>query len=511
MYFLGDNMVSTWWTPPCNPNNGQYSYGVFIECRAGLFNGKVSTYTLANLSGPLPLERNFEFVNFEAFTQIFRVVAGDRKDDDCREHQPGGGGGGPLGTNDITIQFTPTPGSHEYRVYRRVDDGPLSLLCQGAVTNILPCLENAPPVNGGTICFYLQLLDEHGNPSPMVLIGCIDTAPASPLSTPVLTKITPTGDTNDPGMNISWFCPFYGVDRFELRVAELHSAPPTNNMGLSPELAFTGEPASSMTFSNFGTNLTLPFYPFVTPKIGPGFGNNSPTFVIAGNMIIGRTYIMTVRALGKNGNAGDFSNFETFTWNVTNIMSPQVPWPARPLPTTNANFAALAFFLSPTNASPVFRTGTQTGNGVLIGADLLLGRNVQTRQGPAVIGGSYDPNMAVVTNTMGQGILPIAMYRYQVPNPNFPKVSGDVIQVSPLMETIAWQLAVSASTTNSIVQDPFVATTSFQITDTAHAVYLWLRDTQPQIAGARYRYVLVRLAENKEIDQLILSNEVEVP
>ncbi|MEP6980819.1 MAG: hypothetical protein ABJA16_08670, partial [Nakamurella sp.] len=65
-------------------------------------------------------------------------------------------------------------------------------------------------MNGGTICFYVQLLDEHGNPSPMTLIGCIDTAPVSPLPTPVLAKITSTGDESSPGMNISWFCPPYG-------------------------------------------------------------------------------------------------------------------------------------------------------------------------------------------------------------------------------------------------------------------------------------------------------------
>jgi hypothetical protein len=100
------------------------------------------------------------------------------------------------------------------------------------------------------------------------------------------------------------------------------------------------------------------------------------------------------------------------------------------------------------------------------------------------------------------------MYRYQTPNANFPTVSGDVIQVAPLMENIAYQIQAGPSVTNTIVQDPFIASTS--LTD-FHNIYFWLRDTQPQISGARYRYVLVRFKENHEIDQLILSNEVDVP
>jgi hypothetical protein len=43
-------------------------------------------------------------------------------------------------------------------------------------------------------------------------------------------------------------------------------------------------------------------------------------------------------------------------------------------------------------------------------------------------------------------------------------------------------------------------------------VYLWLRDMQPQISGARYKYILVRFNPvTHEIDQLIPSNEVVVP
>ena len=514
LYFLNGPEVSTWWTPPANPNGQTFPAAVQVHCRAGTFGGKVSNLAVASMTS-FPPARHYAFVRFEAYTQAYRVIAGDRKDEDCREHDPGGGpGSGVSGTNEIGVVVFPTPGTKEYRIYRRVDDGPLSLICQGAVTNILAaieCLENAPPVNGGTICFYVQLLDEHGNPSPMTPLGCIDTAPIAPLPIPILARITPTGNESSPGMNLSWFCPPYGVERFELRIAGLPTPPQTNAYELSASLSFTGGPPASMTFSNFGTNLTLLFYPYNTAKVGPGFGDNGATFLVPGNVQLGKTYIVSVRALGKNGNAGEFSNFETFVWNPTNAPNPNVPWPARGVPATNANFLALAFFLSPTNGNNILRTASHYNNAVLLGFELLSGRSVNTLQSPPSVGGIYDPNGLIATNALGQKFFPIAMYRYQVPNANYPSVSGDIIQVSPLMEVVAHQIQGSGGFTNTIIHDPFIETTSLTINDTLKILYLWLRDTQPQAAGARYRYVVVRFKENKEIDQLILSNEVEVP
>lgn len=515
LYYLDDPTVSVWWTPPRMPGGQQYSIITLqVWCRAALFSGKVSDFAIANIS-PLPNDRVYANVQFQAVVQSLRTLAHDRQHPECREHDPGGGGGGVPGTNNICVHVFPTAGSKEYRMYRRIDDGPLSLLCQGKVTNLtstIDCCENAPPVNGGNICFYVQLLDENGNPSPLTLLDCIETAPNSPLATPVLAKITATGSTNNPGMNIAWFCPPYGVERFELNVAGLPTPPNTNSLALSSYLSYTGAVPASMTCSNFGTNLTLPFYPFITPKTGPGFGNNGPDFVVPCGVQFGKTYIARVRALGKNGNASDYSKFETFVWNPTNAITPQVPWPARGLPSADPNFLALAFYLSPTNSLEYFRTGERTGIGILVGYDVPGTRSITVRQGPTRVSGIYDPNTALLKNIFGEPIFPCALYRYQVPNARFPATSGDVIQVSPLMETIAYELSgVPGSYTNTIIHDPFLVATTTTDNMKQSFLYLWLRDTQPQISGARYKYVLVRFKPNREIDQLIPSNEVDVP
>src|SRR5262249_16930808 len=150
---------------------GQYpAQDVQIWCRAAFFNGLVSSFAIATFFADgnpiLPNDRVLADVRFNALAQSLRTIVGNEKDRDCREHDPGGGGGG--STSNICIHISPSVGSREYRVYRRVDDGPLSLLGAGAVTNIatgVDVCENAMPVNGGTICFYVQLLDENGNSS----------------------------------------------------------------------------------------------------------------------------------------------------------------------------------------------------------------------------------------------------------------------------------------------------------------------------------------------------------
>jgi len=392
------------------------------------------------------------------------------------------------------------------------------LLCEGTITNgasSLDCCDNAPPVNGGTICFYVQLLDENGNSSPLTAVGCVDCAPSTPLPIPTLAKIRPTGNSSTPGMQISWFCPPYGVERFELLVAGLPGPPITNQYAFSSQLSSTGAPPTMLMFTNFGTN-TLPppsFYSFRTPKVGPGFGNNGAAFQINANAEIGKLYLVAVRARGKNDYAGGRSLFQTFIWGATNMVSPQVPWPARPLPYPTNTFTTFGYFLSPSNPSPVLQWSAIPGNGVLVGTATLGQTEVIVNQGPPRIFAAYDPNAALSKDAGGHSIFPCAMYRYQVPNPNFPVVSGDTIQVSPLMENIAYQIMGGGLgvPTNTIIHDPFLGA-STTIDGSGHHLWLWLRDTQPQISGARYEYVLVHFnPDNHEIDQLIPSNEVDVP
>ncbi len=511
LYYLGNSTVTAWWTPPQDPSGQGYQYTSIsfqVWCRAALNNGKTSTFNIQNVTAPGL--GTYAAVDFQAVAQSIRTVAGVRgQEQGCTEHDPGGGGGGVFGTNNICVHVQPSARSQEYRIYRRVDDGPLTLLAAGAVSNSpdIEACDNNTPVNGGTMCFYVQFLDENGNPSPLTWIGCVDTAPVEKLPTPVLAKITPIGtDPTNAQMSLAWFCPPYGVDRFELYIAGKPTPPDTNYNALSPQLLSTGAPPTPVVFTINGTNLNASFFSFLTPKVGPQFGNGAQ-FSVPCAIEPGKQYYVAVRALSRHGDPGDWSNFQPFIWTPSNPPALQVPWPARPLPSTNANFLALAFYLSPTNAAAAFKisTATPSGIGVLIGSGN-IGRevNVNVKE----IFGRVNPNALLETNGLGDVIFPCALYRYQTPNANFPTVSGDVIQVSPLMENIAYQWSgVAGQGTNTFVLDPFVA-----LSASYPYAFLWLRDTQPQISGARYKYLLVRFDPvTHEIDQLIPSNEVDVP
>ena len=525
LYFLGNTNVFWWWTPPRNPGgtNSNATVSLQIWCRAALANGKISNFAVSQVN---PFSSDlYAYVPFQADAVSVRTstsTTGDKRNTGCVEHDPGGGGGGVFATNNICVNVNPSAGSKEYRIYRRIDNGPLTLLDAGEVTNtaltITSC-DNAPPANGGTMCFYAQMLDVNGNPGPMTVLGCIDTAPVSPLPVPVLAKLTSTGSQSAPGMMVPWFCPPYGVQRFEVRIAGLPTAPNTNTANtaitqFSTSLSCTGAPPAYMTCTNFGTNLTLPFYSYTTPMAGPGFGNNGPDFTVPCNIEFGKTYIATVRALGKNGNAGAFSDFKTFYWAPPSTPTgPHVPWPARGLPGTNANFLAVGAYLSPSSPAPGLRTASYTGNAILIAAVVFSDRQpiLLTPTNTIVNYTNFDPLTLVGVNVLGQSFFPAALYRYRVPTATFPQVSGDTIQVSPLMEKIAYQTISKGQQAGTIIQDPFITATTAPASDSTSYLWLWLIDSQPQVSRAGYNYIVVHFGTNHEIDQLIPSNEVDVP
>jgi hypothetical protein len=148
---------------------------------------------------------------------------------------------------------------------------------------------------------------------------------------------------------------------------------------------------------------------------------------------------------------------------------------------------------------------------VLVGVGDVGLNQIYAVQSPPQVLAAYDPNLALQTNQQGNSIFPLAMYRYQVPNVKFPVTSGDTIQVSPLMENVAFQYQASPAQTNTLIQDPFIGV-STTLAGNHHLLWLWVRDTQPQISGARYQYVLVHFnKDTHEIDELIMSSQVDVP
>ena len=109
----------------------------------------------------------------------------------------------------------------------------------------------------------------------------------------------------------------------------------------------------------------------------------------------------------------------------------------------------------------------------------------------------------------------MVIYRQQVANPAFPQVSDDTVQVSPLIEQIAWQRQIdSFRRPIAVLRDPFIGVAfqprDPQIKDSTDALEFYLLDTQPVLAEARYRYFLMRFRPDGEVAQVIPAGEVEI-
>jgi len=461
-------------------------------------------------------------VNFEA--GLTGQLA--RQGGDCDRHHPVNPDGSR--TNIVIIGY-PTPTSEEWRLYRRVDDGPLTLLCQGAVGGApsFSCQDDGAPPNGATICYYLQVLDEHGNPSPMVKLGCVTTAPAAPPPAPLLSPLLATGVTNNPGMTMTWFCPPPGLERFEVWVAGKPSLVTSNFapgfLSLRPPSVWQPNPVPQTLVLNGQTN-THAFYVFESPRIGPGFGPG-PQFAVPCNIELGHTYTVFIKAVASDGTLSEPSNIEQFVWNPANTNFPlcTIPWPARGLPPLNTSGE---FKLSDTNL-PLGITAAYyqsyqapfTGAVVLVGGTLAGSGAAQVRERPQSLSGAVDPMSLIFTNAAGEKLFPMVLYRYQVPNSRFPTVSGDIVQVSPMLENIAYEVTnycvqfanQTICYTNSLLRDSYIVYDRLVITDMFQYLFVMVPDTQPVIAGARYKYLLVRFRKNGEIAEVIPTNEMDVP
>jgi hypothetical protein len=103
------------------------------------------------------------------------------------------------------------------------------------------------------------------------------------------------------------------------------------------------------------------------------------------------------------------------------------------------------------------------------------------------------------------------LYRIQTTNGLFQSVSHDVIQVSPMMDRIAYRVETAQDGVQySAVYDPFIR--GLPPAGNRPRIGLVLVDTQPVVRGSRYRYLLVRFdPKTREVVQVIPTNEVDVP
>jgi len=429
----------------------------------------------------------------------------------------------------VTITSTVPADAREYKIYKRIDDGPLLLVKQGEVIDPSPDIvveDFALPANSARVCYFIQYFDEHGNPSPLVDAGCIQTTSKSAMPVPILSEPAKAGTEEAPQVTLRWFCATEGVERFQISIHDGDTNVPINystelhrpTLGrrsavLTDPLNFTGRSPLAPPSGSFGGS-SIGFVPYHTGRVGGNFGDPSASYeyTITLNIAPGRDYSFHVQSVSPAGDLSLPSNIVGFTWSPAAAAAGQtVPWPARSLPPLEPGFITglKADYLENTREGRHY-AGIKIGEIVADqGADVIQGsagfEGVLYRNPPGF--NSAHGELRLFTSRGGEDALPFVLYRYQVANDYFPKVSGDVVQVSPLIDRIRTG-PDPLEETAVLIHDPFVELLFDPATD-SFGVYV--KDTQGVVRGSTYAYVLVRFKPNGEIDRAIPTNELFIP
>jgi len=511
-------------------------------------NGNYSVYYPECLLGPLPQFQGCE-INLPG-------------EGNCSDAVTAGAPGSPINPIQIDIGDIPT-GSKEFRLYRSIDNGAKTMIAQGPVTGTndpqetIARYDDGMPPTACSLCYYVQFLDMHGNGGPMTLIGCKDVKPAT-LPTPVLSAPILIGSSaGTPQVILDWFCPTNGIDRFEILVKRADGLSPVgvSGDGLTTFNSFDTTFSYAGLLGGFGEIIQFDTG-ILTPLTSAGFGPG-PQFTVPITVQTNVQYLVSVAAMDSQGNTGPASKCQKFFWSMTNDFT-GVPWPARALPKNDAfdKIAPPSGTIQPrvaavllTNLSNNAQQHQLDGNypvGIRIGS--LSPLNVfnftdtpnigttnffaygfsfytkpedaplATATGRQPVGG--DPNTLVFqrlsqnASEKGESLLPIVVYRQQVANAAYPKVSGTLTQVTPLIERIAYgevsQTNYYGVTINSTIYDRLIAGGS-EYYNGQSGQYLYLRDQQPVIMGASYQYFVVHMSTEREIEEIIPAGTITIP
>jgi hypothetical protein len=479
-------------TFPANTQGGQ----IWVRATAATLGDSVavSDQLFFNLPAPGPfVDVAVAIIAGVAYTQGMVDPFSGRRPCDAHVTIPPEAGG----TDDdgLEIVIFPAPDMRQYKLYFRIDDGPLTLLreASGQFDPATPITELwlSTPLYAGEACFFVQGFDRHGNPSPLEPLGCISLNFKFPPPAPRLAPIIPGGTAENPTARIQWFSPRWGISRFQVWIRGLPTTLPPNwpdTLG-SPGIALIGGKS---------------YRTYLTPDVAAGFGNGS-LFEVEIPLPADASFEVRVRGFTVSGGNTQLSNLEEFEWTAPeDYHAPDVPWPRRPMPFTQP---AAQF-----NPRIIAKAHPEGGGMVRIG-ELIDDIIHFPEQDKFLVVRAGDPTPGIYVRT-GAGeirsLFPFVLYRTMVESPAFPQVSGDVYQVSPLMEDIAWR----PETDGAAIYDPFIyleRPLNGQVPTPTNPVFMYLVDTQPAISRAIYRYFLVLLhPETGEIEEILATNDAQL-
>lgn len=331
---------------------------------------------------------------------------------------------------------------------------------------------------------------------------------------PLLETPQAVGSEASPAVLLSWFCPPDGVERFRIYIGG----------GLTPvELAQPGlrRGAISLKSIPIASIPSIPLAPspnelrgdvvyevFETGRVGANFGNpfESGRFEQTLNVVAGRTYHFYVEALSASGDASRPSAIESFMWTAPSTIDPDlVPWPARSLPPLDTNFipqlAALVLDFPNRFEGVGIRIGTfTTVSDSFIPGGPVVADNIVFLE-PTRWADNTASSALLFTSAGGEPVFPCVVYRYMVDEQTGAPVTGDLAQVTPLLEGLMDVVV------NGEIQlfNPYV-----DIFPEGNFYSIFIKDTQPVIFGESYRYLIARFGPDGEVDRIIPLPPVKV-
>jgi len=343
----------------------------------------------------------------------------------------------------VPIDMTVSVDARQWRIYRKLDDGPIALIAEGDVPPAPAGRSGAPaadaqigyqddsmPVNTTGARYYSQYLDADGNAGPMIsAVPIAISTPPPPAS--ALSLIPGDGGTNDPNatMTLAWSAAPYGTARYRIWIgnparvlssamipveavtlnltgagsgaARSRSAQPASSSSVPLQLATT-HPILPIVYRDFVTEAgitNLPCSVIDTTIVGGRVGVGPVYSNLLHRASISADLYVLIEPVALDGTVGVASSTLVLRAGAGNVSTdPLVPWPRRPLPPARSNFTSGSSGFAAVRIKNGDPNGTNNadfnGIGVAIGTTsvavksggtIALGRN-------AWINGATDPD-----------------------------------------------------------------------------------------------------------------------
>jgi hypothetical protein len=543
--------------------------GTQLQVRCRSISGLMSDWVTCDLSSIPPPETTTHVYPVELDVQksCFPVIGQETHP----PHEVDGPSGSIVGP-ELTV--TLPEGTAEYRIYRRVGhDGAFELIAQGFEGGEITVFDTAPPTAGNTeVCYFAQVFDSDGNAGPRTKIGCI-TIKSGNLGTPMLAEATYLSENaGQAQLRLDWFCDPVGVERFEIWAASDSTGDPQlTSVLIGPKLI--GPKLGDLNGAISGTNVEeLTFSGYQTKTLNSGQIGNGAEFSVSLNVPSSQTLTFAVRAVGKGtyqdpaGSdearpSGLFSNTVTANWKPPVIENQDIiPWPALAVP--NVADVQLNVVNYQKGEGPFYASALPAGDSasasILIGAFKSFMKEDHKDPFISHIDKDTDPlsllfsfrkqNIHPAPENQIQSIAPFVIYRHQLPTEAKPDIVPNLIQVSPLIDRIAYKDHAGGLAAEGYreIRDPFfrfkginadiagggayqvpvegtfcrdlqgtVLGIPAQYPDTEYlkdcdTLMCWI-DPMPVAKGARYQYLIVHFTQRGEIDRVIPTNYVDQP